>query len=149
MARWRAAALSPLPTLRQAIDTTSTVKALWCDLSPACQVAYEQSPPDEVLIAAIFSYADWCASARRHPAADRDPMTAVGVCFYEDLPLHAAAREDMPRWFTPVDIVEWKSLFVYTLGEAGYRDVRAHIQVNRNRYVARPRADQRGSTRIQ
>ena len=61
------------------------------------------------------------------------------MCFYEDLLSIPAAREDMPRWFTPADIVGLNSVFVYAYGTDGYDALLAHVVPNRHRYMPRVR----------
>ena len=142
MARWRAEALRLLPELQKAIDSSHEIMAFWIEAQLAFQRAYERKPPDESLIARIYSYADWCTNARRGPDAGHDPSTAIAVAFFEDIPTIPAALADMPRWFTFKEVAENKPIFSYHIGEEGYQQLLQHMQ--RNRHLYRPRAPQSG-----
>ena len=142
MARWRAEALKRLPELRKSIDSANEIMVFWIEARIAFQRAYEQSPQDESLIARIYSFADWCANARRGPDAGHDPSTAIVVAFYEDIPTIPAARDDMPRWFTFAEIAESKAIFSYHLSEIDFQGLLAHMQ--RNRHLYKPRLPQSG-----
>jgi hypothetical protein len=137
MARWRAEAQKLLPELRKAIDSSHEIMALWIEVRLAFERAYERRPRDESLIERVYSFADWCASAPRGADAGQDPLTAVITAFYEDIPTHLAAREDMPRWFTYDEVVDGKAVFSYHLGEEGYRELLEHMRRNRGRYRVR------------
>jgi hypothetical protein len=137
MALWRAEALKRLPELRKAIDSSDTIMALWIELYIAFERAYERNPRDESLISRIYSFADWCEKAPRGTDAGRDPSTAVVIGFYEDIPNHSAARDDMPRWFTYAEVAQDKRLFSYKIGEEKYRELLQYMSRNQHRYVGR------------
>lgn len=69
---------------------------LWFELREAFERVYEESPRGELLIRRIYQYSDWCCSQPRGKTAEDNPLTCVAVCFYEHIPTHTAAREDMP-----------------------------------------------------
>jgi hypothetical protein len=138
MAKWRAEALARLPELRKQIDAADSVMWLWDEVyRDAFVPAYESDPPDESLIARVYSYADWCLNARRHPDAAHDPPTAVMVCFYEWLPHFPPARDDMPRWFTYEEVAESRSVFAYMIGQQKYFELLRYMDKHRKRYVPR------------
>ncbi len=140
MARWRAEALRRLPELRSAIDSAHQIMAFWIDAGEAFRRAYAEQPPNESLIARIYSYADWCLNAPRVSDAGHDPSTAVVVAFFEHVPTIPAAWRDMPRWFTFAEIAESKAIFSYHLSEIEFESLLAHMQ--RNRRLYRPRLPQ-------
>ncbi len=137
MAKWRAKALEHLPDLRKAIASAEDVFALWSELSYAFERAYQMEPPDESLIGRIFSFADWCLAAPRHPDAAHDPTTAVIVAFYEDIPTFKPARDDMPRWFRYDEVANNRPVFSYHIGDEEYDALVKHMAKNRHRYQPR------------
>lgn len=138
MAKWRAEALARLPELRKEIDTADNVMTLWDEIwRGAFEPAYREDPPDESLIARVYSFADWCVRAPRRPDAAHDPLSAVTVCFWEEVPAFAPARDDMPRWFTFEEVAEGKSVFAYMIGEEKYRELLRYMDKHRSRYKRR------------
>lgn len=102
MAKWRAKAIELFPELRRQIAESPEIMYFWCnELRIPFEAAYDAVPRDESLIARVYAFADWCRRAPRDRDVGRDPFTAVMVAFVEHIPQHPAAREDMPRWFTP------------------------------------------------
>ena len=136
MARWRAAAIERLPELRDVIAAASNVMALWTEIQFLFHKAYEE-PRNDDLIARIYSYADWCASAPSGPDAGHDAPTAVTICFYEHVPTDPKARQDMPRWFRYEEVVLMKQVFSYLTGEREYENLLVFMSQNRHRYVPR------------
>jgi hypothetical protein len=137
MAKWQAEALARLPELRKKIDTADCVMAFWNDLWHVFEDAYKAEPPNESLIARVYSFADWCVAAPRGPDASRDPLSAAGVCFNEELPAVKPARDDMPRWFTYDEVAQSKQVFQYMIGEPQYLELLRYMDKHRNRYVPR------------
>ena len=137
MARWRAEALKRLPELRAAIDEADQIMAFWIEALLAFERAYERVPPDPSLVERIYSYADWCATARRGPDAGHDPSTAIAVMFYEHIPTIPLARADMPRWFTFAEVAENRPIFSYKLTDEEFGQLLQHM--DRNRHLYRPR----------
>ena len=122
MARWRA-------------------EALWIELQFAFEKAYRADPPDEAMIARIYSFADWCVQAPRGPDAGHDPMTAVTVAFYEHIPNFKPAREDMPRWFRYSEVTNNWQVFSYHLGDEEFDALLKHMAKNQHRHQPRPTAE--------
>lgn len=141
MARWRAEALERLPELRDMITSADTVMALWIALHEAFEKAYRADSPDETLIGRIYSFADWCIQASRGPDAGHDPMTAVTVAFYEDIPAFKPARDDMPRWFPYEEVANNRQVFAYHIGDEEYDALVKHMAKNRHRYQPRQSAE--------
>ena len=141
MARWRSAAIDRLPELREIIAKAETLMSLWIELHFAFDKAYRE-PRNDDLIARIYSYADWCLRAPHPEGADagHDPLTAVMVAFYEDIPRSKAAREDMPRWFTYNEIAQNRSTFAYHLSDEAFDALLSHMKQHAKRYVRRPPA---------
>ncbi len=137
MARWRREALTRLPELRSVINSSSEVMALWIELYIAFERAYEETPRDESLISRVYSYADWCLAAASGPDAGRDPLTAVTVAFYQDIPRFKPARDDMPRWFLYSDVALNPIVYSYHIGEDGFRELLVYMDKHRDRYVPR------------
>ncbi len=134
MARWRAEALKLFPELRSEIAAAPEIMALWIELSMRFQRAYEAEPRDEAFIARVYSFADWCERAPSGPDAGHDPLTAVVVGFYEDIPRNRAAREDMPRWFKYSTVAQNRAAFAYYIGEEEYEKLLAYMAKNQHRY---------------
>ena len=143
MAKWRAEALARLPELRKKIDAADNVMALWDEVRGAFEQAYRDEPPNESLIARVYSFADWCVRAPRGSDAAHDPLTAVLVCFYEHVPEFGPARDDMPRWFTYEEVAQGKSVFAYMIGEEKYRELLKYMDKHRNRYKVREQENPR------
>jgi hypothetical protein len=141
MAKWRAQALSRLPELHRVIAESDSVMALWIELTFAFEQAYKPDPPDESLIARIYSFADWCIQAPRNSDAGHDPSTAVTVAFYEHIPTIPESRQDMPRWFRYAEVAQAREVFSYLIGEQSYLELLAHMQ--RHQYLYRPRSSPR------
>jgi hypothetical protein len=136
MAKWRKAAIDHLPDLRDTIAHADTLMALWIDLRLAFEKAYRE-PTNEDLIARIYTYATWCLGAPRHGDAGRDPTTAVTAAFYEHIPQSKAARDDMPRWFTPDQVAALRPVFSYHIGEKAFDDLLAYTKHHATRHVSR------------
>jgi hypothetical protein len=126
-----------LPELRKTIESADSVMALWVELSVDFHRAYEQKPPNESLIARIYAYADWCVKAPRDPDAGRDPLSAVAVCFYEHIPTHKNARDDMPRWFRSEDVEFARATFSYSLEPDDFEELLKYLRVNVAQYRGR------------
>jgi hypothetical protein len=94
--------------------------ALWVELNCRFQTAYAGTTPDDALVDAVYAYAEWCMRARRNAAAEHDPCTAATVAFYEHIPTIPAARQDMPRWLRPTDVVKLRDAFTYLIGNQEY-----------------------------
>lgn len=109
------------------IAEADEVMALWCELREPFVFAY-QPPRNDDLIARIYSYANWCLSAPRNDHPGRDPLTAVYVAFYEDIPTCQAAREDMPRWFRADDVARGRDVFSYHIGEESFEELLAYMR---------------------
>jgi hypothetical protein len=141
MARWRAKALERFPELRDVIASSDTVMAFWIELHLAFNDAYRKEPPDESLIARVYSFADWCDLAPRNPDAGRDPMTAVSVVFYEGIPRFKPARDDMPRWFRYSEVANNRQMFSYLIGDEEYEALVKYMAKNRHCYQPRESAE--------
>ena len=138
MAKWRAEALKRFPELRETIDASWEVMALWIELEMAFEKAYRE-PRNNGLIARIYSYADWCNTAERNDDAGRDPPTSVMVAFYEHIPTIPATRDDMPIWFSYEEIAQSKGVFDYIIGPEAFEELLAYMRKHRHRYVPRDR----------
>lgn len=138
MAKWRAQAISRLPELREVITSADTIMACWIELHLVFERAYEVEPPNESLIARIYSFADWCIQAPRSEDAGRDPLTAVTVAFFEHVPTHKLAREDMPRWFRYSEVAGSRAVFAYLIGDDEYDLLLKYMAKNQHRYQPRP-----------
>lgn len=139
MSRWRSHAIELFPEFRKRIEQADGIFALWSELSLKFQDAYRIDPPDDGLIARIYSFAEWCLQAPRNANANFDPATAVDVGFYEDIPTIKYARDDMPRWFTYQDVVNLGAAFAYSIGPEKYDELLAYMKGNQGRYASRPR----------
>ena len=108
--------------------------SLWIELETEFVFAYRE-PRNEDLIGRIYAYAQWCCHAPRQKDAGHDPLTAVAVAFFEDIPEIPAAREDMPRWFTVEDVAGSKEMFSYHIGEEAFKSLLANMRNNAHRYA--------------
>ena len=122
MSAWRREALNRLPEFRKDIASSRNVYALWISLFEWLQDAYE--PPENTdRIRRIYDYLEWARNQPSTNDAETDPFTAAACCFIEHIPEHAKSRADMPHWFSRSQIVEWKGIFEYQIGEDGYRSL--------------------------
>lgn len=119
------------------IASAPRVMALWLELSDRFSRAYEQQPRDESLIARIYDFADWCIQAPRNQDAGHDPLTAVAVCFYESLPTHKLARDDMPRWFLCSEVAQARAIFSYLIEPEEFDDLVRHLALNASQFRGR------------
>lgn len=138
MALWRAEAAGRLPQLQSKIAAAETVMALWIELLRDFEEAYRSTPPDEQLIAGVYSFADWCLLAPRNDDAGRDPTTAVVVVFHEHIATVPAARDDMPRWFTAEQVLQNRSVFGRFVDDSTFAELMRQLRRNRHRYRGRP-----------
>jgi hypothetical protein len=137
MAKWRAEALERLPELREQIESAAEIMAFWIEASLAFQRAYECQPPDESLISRVYAFADWCKTAPRLQHPGRDPSTAVMLAFYEHIPTIAAARREMPKWFTYDEVAGNKPVFAYYIGDTEYQRLLRDMSSRRDLYQPR------------
>ena len=140
MPPWRQTAHELLPELSEKITDPEidTPYMLWFEIRKAFEKAYEASPPHESLIGRIYRYADWCATAPRGETAADDLLTCTCVCFFEHIPQHPAAREDMPRWISYQDFVASEQIFRYRLTDDEFLALKEHLYVHRHDFVPRP-----------
>jgi hypothetical protein len=96
---WKATALSMIPGLAPEIEEAETPHLLWLALYQAFREAYGP-PPNDALIGPIYGYAKWCFTQPRLGAWKDDLTTCVCLCFYQNIPLLEAARNDLARWLT-------------------------------------------------
>jgi hypothetical protein len=139
MLPWRETAFELLPELAEKITDPEidTPYLLWFEICAAFDKAYEASPRDESLIGRIYRYADWCVAAPRGDTAADDLLTCTCVCFYEHIPRHPAARDDMPRWISYQDFVGSEQIFRYHLTEEEFAALKQHFYKHRHDFVAR------------
>ena len=79
----------------------------------------------------------------------RDPLTAVAVAFYEHIPTHDAAREDMPRWFLASELQQARETFSYHIGSEALEELLRHVTANASRYRGREARIRRALESIQ
>jgi hypothetical protein len=128
MPPWRETARQMFPELLEEIAEAENPWLFWFDLRDAFRRAYDASPRDESLIRRIYAYSDWCFDAPRGKAAADDLATCAALCFWEHIPMHPAARDDMPRWFTLEEIVYSKGIFSYLIGDERFRELEEHFR---------------------
>ena len=96
MSLWRREALERFPELRLQISGVDGVRWIWFELWYAVfKPAYEEDPPNTVIIARVYDYALW--SLRQRSIHVR---TAVIIDFFEKIPDHPRMRQDMPLWIS-------------------------------------------------
>jgi hypothetical protein len=140
MSSWRQKAVEMFPELIARFEDADTPYLLWFELRDAFERAYEQAPRDESLIRRIYQYSDWCCDEPRGKTAEDDLLTCVAVCFYEHIPLHAGAREDMPRWWCAEDMAGERSVFQYNLSDEDFSELKSFLSRERHRYDSSLRA---------
>jgi hypothetical protein len=133
MPPWKQKAEAMFPDLGARIEGAGTPYLLWFELREAFERAYELTPRDEGLIRRIYQYSDWCADQPRGQTAKDDLPTCVAVCFYEHIPQHPLAREDMPRWWRVEDLRE-PSVFQYHLSDEQFCELRSFLARESHRY---------------
>jgi len=126
-----------LPELTPEIERAEEPYGLWADLLEAFRTAYDSTPRDESLIKRIYEFSDWCIAAPHGETAADDLPTSVCACFYEEIPLHAAAREDMPRWIRWQDFLGTEQIFRHGLLEEDFLRLKDHMRRNADKYVDR------------
>lgn len=134
MPPWKQKAEEMFPELASRFEEADTPYLLWFELREAFERAYAQSPRDESLIRRIYQYSYWCVGQPEGQTAEDDLATCVAVCFYEHIPQHSAAREDMPRWWKPEDLAGERNIFSYRLSLEQFADLRDYLSRERHRY---------------
>ena len=122
------------PELVSRFEEADTPYLLWFELGRAFEKAYDQTPRKESLIQRIYLYSDWCSDQPRYETAEDDLLTCVAVCFYEEIPLHPAARNDMPRWWRVEDMEGAPSVFQYQLSDEEFRELKSFLARESHRY---------------
>jgi hypothetical protein len=133
MTPWKQKAEEMFPELLARFEEASTPYLLWFVLRDVFERAYEQSPCDESLIRRIYQYSDWCVDQPQGRTAEDDLATCVAVCFYEHIPQHPGAREDMPRWWHAKDVSE-PSVFQYHLSDEEFHELKSFLTRESYRY---------------
>lgn len=110
---WRAKALSMFSKdVPEIVDPelcdSSNMYDVWGWLTSSFKDAYRGTPPNDSLIGRVYEFARWCCSQPRGESADDDLLSCVVVCFDEELPQMSAAMLDMPRWFSPQELQEFR-----------------------------------------
>jgi len=137
MSSWREKAIEMFPELHIVIEETEDPYALWSQLLESFKQAYTQSPRDESMIQRIYRYSDWCIDQPQGNTASDDLTTCVAVSFYEEIPCHPEAREDMPRWFTFEDFLGMEGIFRYRLSDEDFKSLKQYYKKHKNMYVDR------------
>ena len=60
------------------------------------------------------------------------------LCFYEHIPQHAAARDDMPRWIPYQDLIASEQIFRYHLTEEEFVALKQRFHNRRDDFVPSP-----------
>ena len=121
---WYTRAIETFPEEREAIENTvGTPMGLWITLSLAFEAAYTETPFNESIIRRIYHFAHWCLNQEQDNHAQWDLPTCVICGLYEHIPTIAAARKDMPRWFTRDEVVLMRQTFQYHLTEVEFEEL--------------------------
>ncbi len=136
MTPWRQKAEEMFPELCERFAEADTPYLLWFELRAAFERAYEGEPRDESMIRRIYRYSDWCADQPQGETAADDLLTCVAVCFYEHIPGHPAAREDMPRWWCAEDLDCEPHVMQHHLTQEEFRELRSYLARESHRYDA-------------
>lgn len=141
MERWREKAREVFPELASrleaALESVDSPYTLWDELREAFEAAYDKTPPDESLIRRIYRYCGWCCDQPRTNSAKHDLVTCVAVSFYEHIPRHQKARDDMPRWWQPEDLEVGsgeRHVFECYLDAEQFAELRRFLESERDRY---------------
>jgi len=139
--RWREKAREMLPELASrfepALEDVDSPYTLWSELWEAFEEAYNKTPPDESLIRRIYQYSGWCCDQPRSNRADDDLLTCVTVGFYENIPRHPKARDDMPRWWQRGDLEVGpgeRHAFEYYLDAEQFAELKKFLENEKDRY---------------
>lgn len=149
MNSWRQKADEIFPELISYFEDADTPYSLWFELQAAFERAYDKTPRDDGLIQRIYQYSDWCCNQPRGETVADDLLNCVAFSFYMHIPLHPAAREDMPRWWRADDLRE-PTIFQYHLSDDQFLELRSFLERESHRYdsglrastCARARAEQ-------
>lgn len=138
MDRWREKADEMFPELASRFDAGGSPYSLWLELRGAFEEAYDKTPPDESLITRIYRYSVWCCDQPRRETAEDDLLTCVSVSFYEHIPLHPKARQDMPRWWQSQDFDDGPdgrpNILRYHLTAERFEELRQFLDKEKDRY---------------
>jgi hypothetical protein len=118
MGLWQEEALRRFSELSDRIREAESPYQLWDQLLFAFEDAYDSENTN--LIAAIYGYARWCCEQPRGISANDDLATCVTVCFFEHIPDHPKALQDMPRWWSLEEVKAMKDVFSHHVGADGY-----------------------------
>jgi hypothetical protein len=140
MTSWREKAFELLPELGEKITDPDmeTPFRLWFELWDAFRQAYDASPRDESLISRIYAFAGWCMTAQHDDSIADELATATCVSFFEHIPQHLAARDDMPRWIPYQDFIGREQVFRYGITEEEFVALKQHFYKHRHDFVPRP-----------
>ncbi len=136
MPPWKQQAETTFPELTAQFEEADTPCLLWFELRTAFERAYEEVPRDESMIRRIYQYSDWCVEQPEGKTAADDLFTCVAVCFYEHIPEHPAAREDMPRWWRAEDLAHERHVMQRHLSAEEFRELRGYLAREAHRYDA-------------
>ena len=131
MNSWRQKAEQMFPELQSSLEIADTPYLLWYELQRIFEQAYDQE--NASIIGRIYEYAKWCGQQPRGKTAEDDLLTCVTVSFYEHIPQHPKALEDMPRWFTQQEVETMKEVFSYYVGPDGFDRILAQFKKLRKR----------------
>ena len=138
MEQWREKATEMFPEFSSSWDDDDSPYSVWLELREAFEEAYDKTPPDESLIARIYRYSDWCAEQPHRQTADDDLLTCVAVSFWEHIPQHPRARQDMPRWWRAEDLDDGPdglpNIFRYHLTAEQFEELKQFLHREKDRY---------------
>lgn len=109
------------------ISRSDSPGGFWSDLWFKFASAYEEGRPQR--LAEIYSYARWCCEQPRGKTARDDLLSIVSVSFYEAIPTHPKALQDMPNWWTLDEVRQMRQIFSHFVGDEGYAQVLSQFGV--------------------
>ena len=124
---WRVEALRRFPELAGEIWRVETPHQLWIHLHLTFRDAYDAD--NAALVGQIYEFARWCCRQPRGTAAADDLSSCVAGCFYENIPTHPKALQDMPNWWTLKEVRLMKDSFNHLGGDALYAQVVSQFEV--------------------
>ena len=119
---WREEAARRFPDLLELVRGSDTMYDLWSALTDRFFRAYDGEFTSE-LILRIYEYAVWCGFQPQGETGANDLTTCIANCFYQEIPTHPKALQDMPRWFDREELFEMREILSTRVGEKGFQRI--------------------------
>ena len=123
---WKDAGLAMVPEMAGEFERAETPYLLWIDLYHAFRQAYVP-PADDALVGRIYAYAKWCLDQPRGERYEDDIRTCVCLCFYQNVPLVPAARDELGKRLAPEDFATLKSVLRFHCDDDAFGRISAQF----------------------